>query len=141
MASLHLRVPDDLDAYLSQSARQLRRSKNEIAAQMLEESRRLRLFPGIGFRGTDWARRPYLVSAGLDVWEAVSILRDYDDADAVERDTPIRRADIELAEAYARRFPDEIEDAIAANSVGIDALAAQYPTFRVVIAEDRTDDD
>ena len=50
MASLHLRLPDDLDDYLTRSARQTRRSKNEIAAQMLEEARRVRQFPGIAYR-------------------------------------------------------------------------------------------
>ena len=139
MASLHLRVSGDLDEYLAQSARQLQRSKNEVAAQMLEEGRRLRMFPGIAFRGTDWGRRPYLVGAGLDVWEAMSIVRDYDDAAALERDTPLRRADIELAEAYARRFPDEIEAAIVANGVGVETLAAEFPTFHVVIVDDSAD--
>src|SRR3954453_7493365 len=115
MASLHLRVPDDLDDYLTRSARQTRRSKNDVAAQMLEEARRVRQFPGIAYRGTDWERRPWLVGSGMDVWEAMMLLRDWDDHDALLRDTALRERDVALARAYAERYPAEIAEALAEN--------------------------
>src|SRR3954447_2385939 len=101
VASLHLRLPDELDEYLSRSARQTRRSKNEVAALMLEEARRSRIFPGIAFRGSDWARRPFLISCGLDLWEAVSITRDYEaQPERLTDETVLRPADVTLASAY-----------------------------------------
>lgn len=130
MASLHLRVPDDLDEYLSRSARQTRRSKNELAAQMLDEARRSRIFPGIAFRGSDWARRPYLVSCGLDVWEAVAIIRDYEaQRERLMDETVLRSADVALATSYHDRFPEEIDEAISANEHGLTELGRQYPTI------------
>ena len=130
MASLHLRLPDELDEYLSGTARQTRRSKNEVAALMLEEARRNRLFPGIAFRGSDWARRPFLISCGLDVWEAVSIIRDYEaQPERLTDETVLRTADVTLASAYHERFPEEIEEAIRANEHGITELHRRYPTI------------
>ena len=136
MASLHLRVPDDLDDYLTRSARQTRRSKNEIAAQMLEEARRVRQFPGIAYRGTDWARRPWLVASGMDVWEAMMLLRDYADREALFRDLPLREQDARLAEAYAERYPDEIAEALAENDMDLDTFSAAYPSITVLRLDD-----
>jgi hypothetical protein len=136
MASLHLRLPVDLDDYLTRSARQTRRSKNDVAAQMLEEARRVRQFPGIAYRGTDWERRPWLVGSGMDVWEAMMLLRDWDDHDALLRDTALREQDVALARAYAERYPAEIAEALAENDADLDAIAAAHPTFKVLRLDD-----
>jgi hypothetical protein len=136
MASLHLRVPDDLDDYLTHSARQTRRSKNDVAAQMLEEARRVRQFPGIAYRGTDWQRRPWLVGSGMDVWEAIWLLRDYADREALFRDLPLREPDAMLAEAYAERYPDEIAEALAENDQDLETFAAAHPSITVLRLDD-----
>jgi hypothetical protein len=136
MASLHLRVADDLDDYLTRSARQTRRSKNDVAAQMLEEARRVRQFPGIAYRGTDWERRPWLVGSGMDVWEAIWLLRDYADREALFRDLPLRQQDAMLAEAYAERYPDEIAEALAENDQDLETFAAANPSITVLRLDD-----
>jgi hypothetical protein len=132
---LHLRLPDDLDEYLTQSARATRRSKNELAAQMLEEARRVRQFPGIAFRGRDWQRRAFLLASGLDVWEAVSLAKDFPDRETLLAETAITPGDAALAEAYATRFSDEIDDALAANELTLAEIRERYPTI-VALAVD-----
>jgi hypothetical protein len=85
------------------------------------EGARMRLFPGLAFRGPE-PRRPWVIGTGLDVWEIVSMYHDYEgdyegDVKAMLAAHPLlSQGAVRLALAYTERFPDEIEEAIAENA-------------------------
>lgn len=77
----------------------------------------MQTFPAITFQDGVSGRRARLRS-GPDVWEIVSVWRDYDpDVDGFrEHFAPhVYPAHLEQALAYASRFPQEIEEALAQN--------------------------
>ena len=92
---------------------------------------RCRLFPGVAFRGTDWARRAWVIGTGLDVWEIAQAMRAAGSAERLVAESDLARPHVRLAEAYARAYPDEIDQAIAENSMPLDELRERYPTFEV----------
>lgn len=87
----------------------------------------MRLFPGIGFR--DRPRRAWVIGTGLDVWQLVDLLDSYKgNGRKVCRDFELvtERA-IRIAQAYAERFPDEIEEFLALQRRTPAELKALYP--------------
>lgn len=103
------------------------RSRSAVVEELAEEAAKTRLFPGIAFRDTP--RRAWIVGTGLDVWELVEMLRSYEgDTAALRTNHPlVDERHIALAQAYAERFPDEIESALAENSRPLEELHALYP--------------
>ncbi len=96
-------------------AQRTRRSKSAIVEALTEEAARTRRFPGIGFRGDDARRRPWVIGSGLDVWEVVQMLEDFGERERLLTDTELRQRQLDLALAYRDHYPDEIADAIAEN--------------------------
>jgi hypothetical protein len=95
---------------------------------LADEAARLRLYPGIGFRGPE-PRRAYLIGSGLDVWQALELLEEYGaERQALLDDHPLlsERA-LTLARAYADRFPEEIELHRRRQQRTLDELKALYP--------------
>jgi len=91
----------------------------------------MRLFPGIGYRGTP--RRAWVIGSGLDVWELVDLLRSYEgDAEKLRGNHPlVSDRHLRLARAYAERFPEEIEALLEANRRPLDELRALYPFLEI----------
>ena len=94
---------------------------------------RTRRFPGIGFRGDDARRRPWVVGTGLDVWEIVQMLDDYGSLERLVRETQLTRRDVTLAVAYSDSYPDEIADAIAENRRSAEELHELYPFVELAV--------
>jgi uncharacterized protein (DUF433 family) len=92
-----------------------------------EEAARMRLFPGIGFRGRP--RRAWVIGSGLDVREIVDMLHSYDGnaAKLVEHHPLVTETGIRIAGAYAERFPDEVVAQLRLNHRPLDELRATYP--------------
>jgi uncharacterized protein (DUF433 family) len=117
------------DAFMDAEAKRLKRSKSSLVEELAEEGAKVRRFPGISFRGEGPYREPWIVGAGLDVWEVCEILEHYDgsveqltgDYDGVDE-----RA-CRLALAYRREYPEEIADAIAQNNRTAGEWLALYP--------------
>ncbi len=102
-----------------------------MVEELAEEAAKMRLFPGIGFRGRPG--RAWVIGSGLDVWEIVELARSYrDDAAHLRASHPlVSDRHLRLVRAYAERFSDEIEDLLEANSRPLEELRALYPFLEI----------
>lgn len=122
-----VRLGPAANVLVTEEARRTGRSRSAVVEELAEEAAKMRLFPGIGYRGRP--RRAWVIGSGLDVWEIVDLLRSYgDDAERLRRSHPlVTDRHLRLARAYAERFPEEIEGLLEANSRPFDELRALYP--------------
>ncbi len=123
------------DELVTHEARRTRRSKGAVVESLAEEALRTRRFPGIAFRGTDWNRRPWVIGTALDVWEIVAASRGFASPREMADATDLAEAQVSLALAFHREFPDEIDDAIATNERSLDQLRSEYPTVGTIAVE------
>lgn len=123
-----MRLGQAAELLVDEERRRSGRSRSAVIEELAEEAAKTRLFPGIGFRGPD-PRRAWLIGVGLDVWEIVDLHRAYEgDLQAMLRDYELMtEGGVRLALAYAERFPNEIESAVAENRLPPDELLARYP--------------
>src|SRR6266496_3335909 len=106
---IHVRLSRKTEELLSLEARRLGVGKSTLVAQYAEEALRMRLFPGIVFTGPEHGRRASVPGTGLDVWQIVSLVRDFGSAEAVLTEySNLNQHALDLAEAYAREFPEEV---------------------------------
>jgi hypothetical protein len=117
-----MRLSQKMETLVELEAARTGRSKGAIVEALAEEALRMRLFPGIAFRGTDWERRAWVIGTALDVQRMV------------EGGSASERA-IDLALGYYERFPEEIDAAIADNRRPIDQLRAEFPFIAVTEIE------
>lgn len=131
-----IRLSGMTDALVSEEMRRTGRARSAVVEELAEEAAKTRLFPGIGFRGPD-PRRPWVTGTGLDVWEIIELHRDYDgDLVRLLADYGLlsERA-VRLALAYAERFPEEIEAALAENRRPLGELRERFPFIAAADAE------
>lgn len=122
-----MRLSPGLDALVSEEARRTRRSKGAIVEGLAEEALRMRLFPGIAFRGADWERRAWVIGTAFDVWQVVDAYRDFDSVEAMAREGALTEAQIRLALAYRERFPGEVDADVEANRRALADLRSEFP--------------
>jgi hypothetical protein len=116
---------------VEEEARRTRRSKSAIVESLTDEAIRMRRFAGIGFRGEDAARRPWVIGSGLDVWEIVHMLDDFGAIGMLDEETHLSEPQIRLALAYRDSYPDEIANAIAQNRRTAAEWHELYPFIQV----------
>jgi uncharacterized protein (DUF433 family) len=126
-----VRFTRSTDAAVAAEARRVRRSKSAVVEALAEEAMRTRSFPGIGFRGEDAGRRPWVIGSGLDVWEICHMAEDFGSVDELAADSHLSERQVRLALAYRERYPDEIERAIEENSRPVDEWRELFPFVRV----------
>jgi hypothetical protein len=126
-----MRLSPGLDAAVSEEARRTRRSKGAIVEGLAEEALRMRLFPGIAFRGADWERRPWLIGTAFDVWQVVDAHRDLGSVELMVAEGNLAEHQVRLALAYRERFPDEIDADVAGNRRELDDLRTEFPFIEV----------
>ena len=115
------------DHLVEDEARRTRRSKSAIVEALTEEAVRTRRFAGIGYRGEDVARRPWVIGSGLDVWEIVQMLEDFGSIESLVEQTQLSVRQVHLAVAYRDSYPEEIAEAIAENRRGAEEWRELYP--------------
>jgi uncharacterized protein (DUF433 family) len=123
--SIRLRSEDD--QFVSEEARRLQRSKGAIVEAYVSEAIRERRFPGIAFRDEDYRRRATVLGTGLDVWELIALLRDFETPEELAEAYRLTPAQIRAALAYYREYGDEIDDLIARGRRSEEELLERYP--------------
>jgi uncharacterized protein (DUF433 family) len=118
------------DRTIDAEARRTRRSKSAIVESLTEEAARTRRFPGIGFRGDDARRRPWVIGSGLDVWEIMQMLEEYGSIEQLIADTQLSERQVQLALAYRDSYPDDVAEAIAENRRPVQEWRELYPFVR-----------
>lgn len=122
-----VRLGPAANVLVAEEARREGRSRSAVVEELAEEAAKMRLFPGIGYRGRP--RRAWVMGSGVDVWEIVDLLRSYErDAEKLRANHPlVTDRHLRLARAYADRFPDEIEGFLETNRRPLEELHALYP--------------
>lgn len=122
-----IRLSAATDRMVEAEARRTRRSKGAIVEALAEEAARVRRFPGIGFRGDDVTREPWVLGTGLDVWEIIQMLEDFGSIERLVRETHLTAVQVRLAKAYRDEYADEIDAAIAENRRSPEEWRSLYP--------------
>jgi len=112
------------------------RSRGAIVEELAEEGLRMRLFPGIAFKGADAERRAWVIGTALDVWQIVDAHRDIGSVQIMAEGGSVNERQIELALAYHEMFPEEIDTAIRENRRTIEELQKEFPFIAVSFVED-----
>lgn len=122
-----IRLSPATNAIVSEEARRSGRSRGAVVEELALEAAKMRLFPGIGFR--DRPRRAWVIGTGLDVWEVIMILESFEGntVEIVDNYPLLSDRALRLAQAYAERFPDEIDRHLQANRRPLDQLKELYP--------------
>jgi hypothetical protein len=126
-APFSMRLSKRVEALVDQEARRTGRSRGAIVEALADEALRMRLFPGIAFRGTDWERRAWVIGTALDVWQIVDAHRDIGSVESMAAGGSAGERQIRLALDYYERFPEEIDAAIAENRRPIEQLEEEFP--------------
>lgn len=119
------------DQTVQEEASRTRRSKSAVVEALTEEAVRTRRFAGLGFRGEDAARRPWVIGSGLDVWEIVQMLEDFGSLERLVEATQMSERQVRLALAYRDSYPEEIAQAIAQNRRTAEDWHELYPFVEV----------
>lgn len=89
-------------------------------------------FPGIIFIEGPAGRRAHLAGTGLDAWEVIQLLREYGSASTLREHFPrLSPIAIQVAEAYAKAYPEEIEAFLALNAQPPEQLQRELPWLEV----------
>lgn len=129
-----LRLSPAVDALVSEEARRTRRSKGSVVEALAAEALKIRLFPGIAFRGVDWDRRAWVMGTALDVWQIVDAYRDFESVEQMVSETDLSEPVVRLALAYYERFTEEIEELVARNRPSLEQLRTDFPFIDLVPA-------
>jgi uncharacterized protein (DUF433 family) len=127
-----MRLSKRMQALIDREAKRTGRSKGAIVEALAEEALRMRLFPGIGFKGMDWDRRAWVMGTALDVWQIVDAHRDIGSIEQMAEGGSASERQIQLALDYYKMFGEEIDAAIAENRRPIEQLEEEYPFIPVL---------
>ncbi|HEX3691999.1 MAG TPA: hypothetical protein VHU13_01540 [Solirubrobacteraceae bacterium] len=130
-APFSMRISKSLEAHVEREAQRTGRSKGAVVEALADEALRMRLFPGIAFRGTDWDRRAWVMGTAFDVWQIVEAYQDIGSVERMGEDGSADERQIRLALGYYERFPEEIDQAVAENRRPIGQLEQEFPFISV----------
>lgn len=133
---LSIRLSQRAYAFVTDEAERTRRAKGAIVDDLVEEAIRVRMFPGIGFKGRDPDRRAWVVGTGLDVSDVIRMLEDFGSVERLVADTHLEPPQVRLAVAYRERFPDEIDRHIESNRRPLAELQERYPFAETFIIDE-----
>lgn len=134
-APFSMRLSKPMEALIDKEARRTGRSRGAIVEALADEALRMRLFPGVGFRGADWDRRAWVIGTALDVWQIVDAYMDIGSVERMVEGGAANERQIRLALGYYERFPEEIDAAVAENRRPIEQLEDEFPFIAVSRAD------
>ena len=124
---LSLRLPEATLDKLGARARSRSVAPRTLAQRYVEEGLRTDEHPLIRFVDGPAGRRPRLQGTGLDVWEAVSVVRDNDGNEreaAAYLGVPL--GVVQAAVVYYGAYPDDIDEWIELNARESEAAHAAW---------------
>ncbi|MGH2804541.1 MAG: hypothetical protein ACRDL4_16075 [Thermoleophilaceae bacterium] len=130
-----IRLSPGTDELISREARRTRRSKGAVVEALAEEALRTRRFPGIAFRGSDWDRRPWVMGTAMDVWEIVWASRSFSSPGEMAGHYEIGEAQVRLALAYYREYPDAIDERIRDSERSLEELQREHPSIDTIAVD------
>ena len=130
-APFSMRLSKRMEALVDVEARRTGRSKGAIVEALAEEALRMRLFPGVAFKGVDWERRAWVIGTALDVWQIVDAYRDIGSVERMVEGGSANQRQIQLALDYYEMFGEEIDAAIADNRRPLEQLEEEFPFIAV----------
>jgi uncharacterized protein (DUF433 family) len=99
---------------------------------MLESMLRMQRFPGIVFVEGPAGRRAHLAGTGLDVWEIIGLLQEYQTVAKLRESFPqLSPMAIQVARAYAEAYPDEINAFLELSDQTPEQLREKLPWLEV----------
>src|SRR5271170_943232 len=104
-----MRLSKRMEALVETEATRTGRSKGAVVEALAEEALRMRLFPGIAFKGADWERRAWVIGTALDVWQIVDAHRDIGSIEQMVAGGSASERQIQLALDYHEMFPEDID--------------------------------
>lgn len=106
--------------------------KSRLVEELTDEAERSRRYPGLAFRGDQGRRRAWVVGTHFDVWEIILAWQDlHQDEKATLDQLQIQPRHLQLALAYQREFPEEIDAALRLQRRSLDELSREYPFIDV----------
>lgn len=126
-APFSVRFTESTDRTVADEARRSHRSKSAVVEALTEEAVRTRRFPGIGFRGDDARRRPWVIGSGLDIWEIAEMFESFGSTERVVEETQLTDRQMRITLAYRDAYPEEIADAIEENRRAPEDWLELYP--------------
>ena len=121
---LHKSVLSAIRAKARSSGKPLSR----VIREMLESMLRMQRFPGIIFIEGPAGRRAHLAGTGLDVWEVIRLLREYQVVAKLREAFPqLSPMAIQVAKAYAEACQDEISTLLELNDQTPGQLREKLP--------------
>ncbi len=133
---LSIRLSQHAYAFITEEAERARRAKGAIVDDLLEEAIRVRIFPGVAFKGRDPDRRAWVVGTGLDVSDVIRMLEDFGSVERLVADTHLEPRHARLAVAYRERFPDEIDRQLASNRLSLAEAQDRYPFAETFVIDE-----
>ena len=130
-APFSMRLSKRMEALVDTEARRTGRSKGAIVEALADEALRMRLFPGVAFKGADWERRAWIIGTALDVWQIVDAYRDIGSVERMVEGGSANERQIQLALDYYEMLPEEIDAAIADNRRPLEQLEEEFPFIAV----------
>ncbi len=124
-----IRLKPEVERRLEEEARRSRRPKTAVLEALADEGLKMRRFPGIGFSGPEHDRRAYVSGTGLEVWEVVELYRYYGECqkELMLEAHPLTRRQLDVALAYRREHPEEIDRHIEDNDRSPEEWHRMYP--------------
>lgn len=130
MQPMSFRPSPRFNTRLSALAKRTGRSKAFLLESLADEAERCRRYPGLAFRGADERRRAWVLGNGMDVWEVIWATHDGGET------APLVAAPVkQLAEAYYREFPEEINAFLYEARRSPEELEADYPFARHIVIQ------
>src|SRR5271169_6479141 len=122
-----IRLGAQANLLVADEVRRSGHSRSVVVEELAEEAAKTRLHPGIAFRG-GVPRRAWVIGSGLDVWEIIEMIRSYrGDEESLLANHPLLNVSrVRVAQAYAERFPEEIEALIQANHRPLEEILDLY---------------
>ncbi len=106
---------------------------SRVIKEMLEMMLRMQRFPGIVFVEGPAGRRAHFAGTGLDVWEVIGLLQEYESVSKLREHFPqLSQIAVQVAKAYAEAYPEEIGTFFALNSQTPEQLKQKLPWLEVV---------